>query len=251
MTKNPANPGNRIARLAFGLYAWIVFLFILLAAAIGVTLIPGLHRRRRWLSGVCRLFFYLVAIPATVNGLENLPPGHCVLVANHASHIDGLVLQALLPPRFSYVIKGEMRDVPVIYFLLRRIGSRFVERFVTSESTRDARKLLRASSSGESFIFFPEGTFIGSPGLGRFKPGAFATAIKGQVAVVPVVIGGARKILPASVWIPRHGVLSVNVLHPIHPPDPAYASSKSLAAEARRRMLRILDEPDLLRPADS
>jgi len=251
MTRDQTNPGNRIAQLAFGLYAWVMFLFIVFAAAIGVTLIPGLHRRRRWLSGVCRLFFRLVAIPTHINGLDNVPEGHCVLVANHASHIDGLFLQAFLPPHFSYVIKGEMRDIPVVHFLLRRIGSRFVERFVTSESTRDARELLRASSSGESFTFFPEGTFIGSPGLGRFKPGAFATAIKGQVAVVPVVIRGARKILPARVWLPRHGTLSIDVLHPIRPSDPAYQSSKSLAAEARRRMLQILDEPDLLRPTDS
>lgn len=251
MTRDKTDSGKRIARLAFGLYAWIIFLFILLGATIGVTLIPGLHRRRRWVSGVCRLFFRLLAIPTTVNGLDNLPAGHCVLVANHASHIDGLVLQAFLPPRFSYVIKGEMRDIPIVHFLLRRIGSRFVERFVTSESARDARKLLRASSSGESFTFFPEGTFISSPGLGRFRPGAFATAIKGQIALVPVVICGARKILPASIWFPRHGALSIDILRPIRPSDPAYESSRALAVEARQQMLQILDEPDLLPRTDS
>lgn len=250
MTTDNTDSGNAIVRVAFGIYAWIVFSFILLAATLGVALIPGLHRRRRWLANVSRLFFRLVAIPVAVQGLDNFPPGHCVLVANHASHIDGLLLQAVLPPRFSYVIKGEMRDVPIVHFLLRRIGARFVERFVTSESARDARKLLRASSNGESFAFFPEGTFIAPPGLGRFRPGAFATAIKGQIPLIPVVICGARKILPASVWLPRHGGLSVDILQPIQPQDAAFASSLTLAAEARQRMLQILDEGDLLQPTD-
>jgi len=246
MTSNNTDSASGILTFLYGIYAWIVFLFILLAAVTGATLIPGLNRRRRWVSVVCRLFFRLAGIPVQVSGLDNLPDGHCVVVANHTSHVDGIILQAFLPPRFSYVIKGEMREIPIVHFLLRRIGARFVERFVAAESARDARKLLQASSGGESFAFFPEGTFIGKPGLGRFRPGAFATAIKGEIAIVPLVISGARTILPAHVWFPRHGKLRIDLLQAIGPQDPAYQDSKSLAAQARQRMLQVLDEPDLL-----
>lgn len=248
MTSTPEDSDTGILTFLYGIYACIVFLFILLAAMLGATAIPGLDRRRSWVAAVCRLFFRLVGIPTQVSGLENLPDGHCVVVANHSSHVDGVVLQAFLPPRFSYVIKAEMRNIPIVHFLLRRIGARFVERFVAAESVRDARRLLQASSGGESFAFFPEGTIIRKPGLGRFRPGAFATAIKGAIPVVPLVISGAREILPARTWLPRRGRLRIDLLQAICPQDPAYDSSKKLAARARLQMLAVLDEPDLLTP---
>ena len=41
---------------------------------------------------------------------EHLPPGQCVVVCNHASYLDGVVLTAALPPQFGFVIKREMAD---------------------------------------------------------------------------------------------------------------------------------------------
>ena len=97
---------------------------------------PGLQRRRHWVSAPGRWFFALTGVRTTVHGLEKLPPGHCIVVANHASYLDGIILQCFLPPRFSYVIKGEVQKVPVLHFVLRRIGSKFVERFKTAGSSR-------------------------------------------------------------------------------------------------------------------
>lgn len=246
MISNNPDSGSGVLAILYGVYVWLAFVTIVIMAVVGVLLIPGLERRRRWVSMVCRLLFRLACIPTEVSGLDNLPQDHCVVVANHASHVDGVVLQALLPPRFSYVIKGEMRDIPVVHFLLRRVGSRFVERFVTTESVRDARKLLQASRSGESFAIFPEGTFIEKPGIGRFRPGAFATAIKGEIPVVPLVISGARTILPARTWLPRRSNLRIDILRAIQPQDPAFGSSQELAAQSRKQMLEVSQEPDLL-----
>jgi 1-acyl-sn-glycerol-3-phosphate acyltransferase len=181
-----------------------------------------------------------------VLGLDQLPEGHCVVVANHASYLDGVILQAFLPPRFAYVIKSEMKKVPLAHFLLRRIGSRFVERFHTAGSARDARNLLRAADQGQSLAFFPEGTFILEAGLGKFRPGAFATAIKAEAPLVPVVISGSRSILPMGRFLPARGALSVQILDPVMPDHPAFARHRLLAQEARQRMLQVLDEPDLV-----
>ena len=236
-------PGAR--RIIYGVYAWSAFVTCLSAAVLCALLVPGLTRRRRWIGACARGFFVAAGIRTTVHGLEHLPTGHSVVVANHASYLDGVILQAFLPPRFSYVIKSEMKKVPLAHFLLRRIGSRFVERFKASGSARDARQLLRAADAGFSLAFFPEGTFIGEPGLGRFRPGAFATAIKAKAPLVPVVIGGSRAILPNGTLWPTRGPLSVSILDPVLPDDPAYSGHRPLAAEARRRMLPVLGEPDL------
>ena len=85
-------------------------------------------RRARWLAGVTKAIFVLSGLPVDVHGNDNLPQCDCVVVSNHASYVDGFLLKGFLPGRFSFVIKGEMRSIPVVHFLLRRAGSRFVDR---------------------------------------------------------------------------------------------------------------------------
>ena len=232
--------------LFYGVYAWLLFVPTVLIAILSATFVPGLDRRRRWVRAAARVFFLLSGMRATVTGLEHLPANHCIVVANHASYIDGLVLQAFLPPRFSYVIKGEARNVALVHFLLRRIGSKFVERFVTAGSARDARTLLKAATAGESLAFFPEGTFIAKPGLGRFRAGAFAAAMKGALPVVPVSIRGSRKILQAHTLLPFPGSLRIDILTPIETLNNEHHDSAELAELARQSILTVLDEPDLL-----
>jgi 1-acyl-sn-glycerol-3-phosphate acyltransferase len=246
MNKLLSRAFNAISRFLYGLYAWIAFLLTVLCAVGFVTLLPGLDRRRRWVTAAARSLFAVAGIRVTVRGLELLPNGHCIVVANHSSYIDGVILQAFLPPRFSFVIKGEVRNVPVVHFMFRRVDSKFVERFVTAGSSRDARTLVKAATNGESMAFFPEGTFVATPGLGRFRPGAFAAAMKGGLPVVPVAIRGSRKILPAKRIWPSRGPLQIDILAPIDLPDAAIESSAGLAETARQRILEVLDEPDLL-----
>lgn len=235
----------RLIVFAYGICALGTFIVCVSAAILSALVVPGLHRRRRWVSASARAWLFVAGIRTRLAGFDRIPEGHCIVVANHASYLDGLILQAFLPPRFTFVIKGEMQKVPLAHFLLRRIGSRFVERFVTTASSRDARNLLKAAAAGESLALFPEGTFHPEPGLHRFRLGAFAAALKGNLAIVPVVIRGSRHILPARRILPRHGKLEVDVLEPIHPGERVCCTSRSLAAESRDRIIAVLDEPDL------
>jgi 1-acyl-sn-glycerol-3-phosphate acyltransferase len=240
-----------LAGLLWGLYAWFVTIICVFVAILGALLLPGEDRRRHWASAAGRAIFALSGIKTRVRGAEKIPQSQCIVVANHASYIDGIILNAYLPPRFGFVIKGEMGRVPIAGFLLRRIGSEFVERFDATGSARDARRLLRVAESGESLAFFPEGTFRAVPGLDRFRAGAFVAAIKSELPVVPVVISGSRAILPAATMLPRHGHLAIDMLDPIEADDPAFRNSKALAELARQRILTVLQEPDLLAPADN
>jgi 1-acyl-sn-glycerol-3-phosphate acyltransferase len=242
---------DKVINVLWGIYAWLVFIVCVSVAILGTLLLPGKDRRRRWASGAGRAIFWLAGVRATVRGTKLIPEQQCIVVANHASYIDGVILNAFLPPRFSFVIKGEMGKIPVAGFLLRRIGSQFVERFDTSGSARDARRLLKVAESGESLAFFPEGTFQAVPGLDRFRAGAFAAAINSGLPIVPVVISGSRALMPAATILPRHGRLSIDMLAPIEPGNPAFASSRDLAELARQRILTVLDEPDLLANTDS
>jgi 1-acyl-sn-glycerol-3-phosphate acyltransferase len=211
-----------------------------------VLVVPSADRRHKLATWTSRMAFVLPMIEVHVRGMDNLPPDDCVVVANHASYIDGVLLKGYLPWRFNFVIKGEMRDFAPAHFLLRRSGAKFVDRSDIKVSTRDARQIVKAALEGESLGFFPEGTFQEEPGLLRFRPGAFVAATKGEMPVVPIAIGGSRYVLPAKRLLPRRGPLTIDILPAIAPGDPDFETSRGLAEAARQRILAVLDEPDLL-----
>jgi 1-acyl-sn-glycerol-3-phosphate acyltransferase len=227
-----------VGHFLWGLWAWLSFGLACLFSLIVAVLVPGRHRRKRLTTWAAKMVFVVAGVRVTIRGIDNLPADSCVVVANHASYIDGVLLNGYLPARFGFVIKGELRNIPVVHFLLRRSGAKFVERNETSGSSRDARQLVKAAQGGESLGFFPEGTFLLEPGVGRFRPGAFVAAIKGNMPVVPIAILGSRYLLPARRWLPRRTNLIVDILPAIAPGDDEFASS--------RRVLAVLDEPDLL-----
>lgn len=229
----------------FGVYAWIVFCACFTFGLFVALLVPGHDRRCRWIAASTRAIFILSGVPAEVRGLANIPDDDCIVVANHASYVDGMLLKGYLPARFSFVVKGEMRDIPIVHFLMRRAGSRFVERYEATGSVRDARQIVKAAQGGQSLAFFPEGTFVQEPGLGRFRAGAFVAAIKGAMPVVPIVISGSRQMLPSERHLPRPVTLRVDILAPIAPDDAAFGDHRCLANLARERILEILGEPDL------
>jgi 1-acyl-sn-glycerol-3-phosphate acyltransferase len=227
--------------LEFGLmaFAGLLILFIL----------PGLTRRRRFVRALARVALQLAGMPVELRGQTELPTP-CILVANHCSYIDGVVLTATLPPTFSFVIKREMSRFPLAGPLLRRIGSEFVDRRDRKMGARDTRRLLRSAASGKALAFFPEGTFGPEVGLLKFHIGAFAAAARAHLPVVPVVIRGTRRSLPAESPWPNPGRIQVEILAvvPAIPPNTATEEgdvAARLRDAARSRILSVLNEPDL------
>ncbi|MCH8248737.1 MAG: 1-acyl-sn-glycerol-3-phosphate acyltransferase [Proteobacteria bacterium] len=237
---------TRITQIIWGLYGWLCFILACLFSLVVALIVPGRHRRQRLITWATRMVFVLARVGVTVRGIDNLPRDSCVVVANHASYIDGILLNGYLPARFRFVIKGEMRNIPVVHFLLRRSGSKFVERKETSASSRDARQLVKAAQGGESLVFFPEGTFRLEPGVWRFRPGAFVAAVKGEMPVVPIAISGSREMMPSGRLLPRKADLIIDVLPAIAPGDEDFTSSRQLAEACRQRILAVLNEPDLI-----
>jgi len=238
-----ARPGY--ADRVYGLYAVVAIGVVAIICLILLLVTPGLQRRRRLARRCARIAFGVAGIPLTTIGTEQINARPCVVVANHASYLDGMILTAALPPCFSFVIKREVTSVPFVHLLLRRIGSQFVERFERHRRGVDARRILRAAASGEALAFFPEGTFRREPGLGRFHAGAFAAANRAGLPVVPVVIRGSRELFPADAWLPRRGRLEVIVRPAIDAEGVASEAVVRLRDESRRAILELLDEPDL------
>ncbi|MGH8560899.1 MAG: 1-acyl-sn-glycerol-3-phosphate acyltransferase, partial [Nevskiales bacterium] len=232
----------------YAAYAWLLFLLAAPPTWLVTALAP--HPRLAWAMGrlSARLFLWFSDMKLEVHGLENLPrEGPCVLVANHASYLDGVVVVAALPGHYSFVAKQELKSqlIPGIY--LNRLGTEYVDRFAIRQSAEDTNRIVRAALAGRKLAFFPEGTFRPTPGLLPFHLGAFVAAVRARACVVPVAIRGTRAILRDGNWLPKHGGITVTIGKPIAPPtdiSDTFAAAIRLRDEARAQILPYCGEPD-------
>ncbi len=231
-------------RLVYAAYAGAVFLALALLALVPLALIPTLSGRRQLIRRVGRLVLTLMGMPIKIHWYGPLPDP-CIVVANHCSYLDGVVLAAILPPRFDFVIKREMNSVPVAGFLLQRIGVQFVTRDNRAGSLRDALRVMRSAARGGSLAFFPEGTFTEHPGLLRFHTGAFAAAHRSGAPVVPLVIRGTRHCLPPGTFMPRPGRITLETLAPLRASRERPDDAAALRDAARAAILDALGEADV------
>lgn len=228
----------------FPLRFWLSGLLFALPACLVVILLPGQERRRHAARRTARTLLRLAGIRLRVHGLEHLPHGACIVAANHASYLDGIVLTAALPPRFGFVIKREVTKAPLVGWLLHRLGSEFVDRFDRKAAHSDANRIIRRARTGACLGVFPEGTFKHEAGLRIFHLGAFLTATRAGMPVAPLVIRGTRAILPAETWWPAPGRIEVEVLHAVHPHGRNGEAARALREKVRERILAHCGEPD-------
>lgn len=232
--------------LPYAVYATLLFAVLAVGVLLLILPLPWQSARRRMVRGAARLFLLLAGMRIKVLHLERMPAEACVVVANHSSYLDGIVLFAALPPVFGFVIKREMSRVPLANLLLRQIGAHFVDRGQGNKGARDTRKLLKQAASGGSLAFFPEGTFHTTPGLMRFRHGAFLVAARSGFPVLPVAIRGSRQALPPGTFLPNPGRIEIELATPIPAPGSTdEADTSAVRHVARQAILARTDEPDL------
>lgn len=167
--------------------------------------------------------------------------GAAMLVANHASLIDILVLFDLFRP-FKWVSKAEIFRVPVIGWNMRLNGYVPLVRG-SGESIR--RMLARCGElldAGSPVLIFPEGRRTDDGSLQPFKAGAFDLAVRHRVPVYPIAVHGTRHALPKRGLVLREHVdARVEVLPPLHPAD--YADAAALRDATRARIAAALGVP--------
>jgi len=245
---------RRLRDLAWAGRVHLLFWILAPLVWLAVLVLPGVSLRWRLVRGAARLLFGLAGVPLRVEGLEHLPQtGAMVVVSNHASYLDGVVLAAALPVEPVFIAKAELRRQPIPRLFLQRLGALFVERRRHGEgveSVQQAKALLR---EGRALLFFAEGTLSRAPGLLPFRMGAFVTASETGAPVVPVVIRGTRSLLRGTSWFPHRAAVRVRVLPPLVPDGAGWEAALQLRDRTRQRMLGQLGEPDLegVTPADA
>jgi acyl-[acyl-carrier-protein]-phospholipid O-acyltransferase / long-chain-fatty-acid--[acyl-carrier-protein] ligase len=118
-------------------------------------------------------------------GLENLPRGGCLLLPNHISFVDALILQLACPRPVRFIIDEEFYNKRMLQWVLRIAGAIPISRHKPREAIRRAAEQIQA---GEVICIFPEGQLSRTGTLARLQRGFEMIARRAQAPVVPVFL---------------------------------------------------------------
>lgn len=129
----------------------------------------------------------LLFVPLSVKGKENLPKkGPYIIVANHSSYLDIVLMYGVIPHKFLFMGKAEILRWPIINYVFGKMNIP-VERGNYSKAVKSLQLCGDEIDKGHSVVIFPEGGMpLTAPKLNRFKNGAFKLAIEKQVPIVPI-----------------------------------------------------------------
>jgi 1-acyl-sn-glycerol-3-phosphate acyltransferase len=234
-----------IADLAFAAWWWTLLCCLAAPVWLLVLLLP----RRAWRHAVihhgARLFLQLTGAQLTVEAESPVPKARVMLVVNHSSYLDAVVLSAAIPGPLSFVAKEELAHQFVAGHFLRRIGTLFARRFDPRAGIEDTEGQLKAARGGERIVSMPEGTLTRMPGLLSFHMGAFLVAAEAGIPVMPVTISGTRAALRGEQWFPRRSKIRVHIGAPLTPTGAGFEAALRLRDAARAEILGQCGEPDL------
>jgi 1-acyl-sn-glycerol-3-phosphate acyltransferase len=234
---------GRARSMVFAAWVGILLLLTLPPLWILVSVLPGARAVARVTQLWCRGILALAGCRLVVAGLDHLPAaGGIVLAANHSSYVDTVALLATLPLEVRFVAKKELLRTPIVRTVIRKVGHLTVDRVDISRSVADAERVTATLRGGAPLLVFPEGTFLGQPGLLPFRLGAFKAAIETGCPVVPVTIHGTRDVLPADTWLPHRGPIEVRIGLPIAAAGSEWRDMVQLRDRVRAEIARSLDD---------
>lgn len=172
-------------------YRLVVISILLLLGAVTVLIVNGLIKLRVLNLGhllIVSQYWYktliwVIGVRLTITGSASSKGA--LLVSNHLSWLDIVVVGAFLPVHF--LSKSEIRRWPVIGFLAAMVGTLFIHRGAGgAEKVRD--EMAAHLQNGHNILFFPEGTTGDGVNLRVFQPRLFASAIMAKKDVIPLSI---------------------------------------------------------------
>jgi 1-acyl-sn-glycerol-3-phosphate acyltransferase len=171
-----------------------------------------------------RLLTWATPVLVTCIGREHLAPGRSyVVVSNHQSQYDILLLYGWLGVDFKWVMKQDLRRVPFLGYACEKIGHIYINRSDHTEALASLEAAKRKITGGTSVVFFPEGTRSRTGELQRFKKGAFRMALDLGLPILPISLAGTRAILPTRTLDLFPGRVSL-IMHPPIETDGATAA---------------------------
>jgi lyso-ornithine lipid O-acyltransferase len=172
--------------------AFIVFIATYLAGSLFISVLARDKQRiRRWRASItsrfCRILLPLLGIKLSVQSRERVCSGTGRLIlANHLSYVDVLVIAALIPSIF--ITSFEVMHSPIEGLLAKCGGSMFVDRRSKANISRDIRTAAELLSRGFTVVLFPEATSSSGERVLPFKSSLMQAAFETKAEIIPACI---------------------------------------------------------------
>lgn len=253
------HPGNDMAeavappnrkRTSYSIYCWLISSLILIIFGPLIVAWPGSRAQRRGIARIAaRLLFRLAGMPLRIEHLDRLPPGKHLLIVNHTSFLDGLILSAVLPasPGYAFVARQQFRRQVLLWPLLHAVGTVILHKHASHDAQSNVDLLAAVLLRGENLVIFPEGGIERTAGLRPFHTGAFVVAARCGVPVVLAGIKGARQALPLRTWQPCRTPITISIGAVVAPESIGENTLENIAQTARETIAQLAGEP--VRPA--
>ena len=189
----------------------------------------------------------VIGVRIRVEGIENIPTGVCLFVANHTSNADAPAIIGAIPRRIAVLAKESLFKIPIFGQALRLANFVSVDRTNREAAIASIDKASEALRRGTSFLIYPEGTRSADGRLQAFKKGAFVMAIKAGVPIIPVACAGAHRVMAKRSWVVRPGEIVVRFLPGIDASKYTLEQKDELSARVRASLAEGL--PPDQRPA--
>lgn len=128
--------------------------------------------RAQWLQRTCQRLIRCLRVDAEFSGQA---PQHGLLVCNHLSYLDIIVLGARQP--MAFVSKKEVRNWPLIGWLTECAGTVYIDREQRSDVARASAALTGKVGQGAVICLFPEGTSSDGFDVLPFRPSLLQPAV--------------------------------------------------------------------------
>ena len=174
--------------------------------------------------------------PHRVVGLENIPEGGALLCANHISAWDPFLIAVSLPKNSRLVVmaKDELFHIPIVGFLLRKLGIFPVKR--GGNDLTAMKTAIKSLNDGKRLLVFPEGTRVDNKDESEAKGGVVLMSTRTNTPMVPVYCGTKHKFLRKTT------IVFGEPYSPVIAGRRATAEeNRKAAAEIRRRIYALED----------
>lgn len=192
---------------------WLLFtVATLLLASLYIPLfwyltLRGKLRRKEELAWGFTHWWGKVVLRATgstvkIIGTENIPQGSVVVMSNHQSYFDVMLMLGYIDKPIAFIAKKELKKYPLISHWMGYVGCIFLDRKDVRQAVKVFQQAVDRVKSGWSMVIFPEGTRSGSATMGEFKRGSMKLPIRAGVPIVPVSINRTYKVYEGNgKWI--------------------------------------------------
>jgi 1-acyl-sn-glycerol-3-phosphate acyltransferase len=186
-----------------------------------------------------KTFMKLTGSKISVAGLDLIPVGPVVFIANHESGIDIPVLLGAIDKPFGFVSKIEVKKIPIISSWLKAINCVLIDRKNTKQALHSLQEGVRLLKEGHSLLIFPEGTRSKGGDVRPFKVGGIRLAQDAGVPIVPISIKGTAGVFEKNGRLIKPAAIKVTIGHPVDSNVYYHKDYKELTEEVRQIIIAI------------